>query len=63
MKAGMGFGLSGHAFLIPFMLRAIQLDEWCDVGNIIIRLSRDQLFASDLSTGRAAMILTPDPLV
>ena len=40
MKASRGFGLSGHArFLIPVMLRAIQLDKWCDVSNIIIRLS------------------------
>ena len=39
MKASMGFGLRIHTrFLIPFMLRGIQLDEWCDVGNVIIRL-------------------------
>jgi hypothetical protein len=41
MKASMGFGLDIHdRFLIRFLLRAIQFDEQCDVGNIIIRLSR-----------------------
>ena len=39
MKASPEFGLGSHArFLMAFMLRAILLDEGCNVGDIIIRL-------------------------
>ena len=55
----MGFGLSVHArFLIPFRLRAIQLDEWCDVGNIIIRL-----YKGPSTCGSGPLGLLPRPIV
>ena len=47
MKASRGFGLSVHTrCLIPFILGAVQLNEWCDVGNVIIRLSVESLAGS-----------------
>jgi hypothetical protein len=59
MKASMGFGLGCHdRFLIPFMLRSILLDKWCDVGNIIIRLSKG---FSTSGSGRPGLL--PQPIV
>ncbi len=58
MKACMGFGLEVHdRFLLPFMLEHYFF-VWCDVGNIIIRLSNRS------SVGRSGRpSLLPRPIV
>ena len=58
MKASLGFGLSVHArFLMPFILRTIQLDELYDLGNIIIRLSTTNNVKSEGQICRPDLLL------